>query len=217
MKILGMVLLIQSTFGFVCGTEEQSKSTVMTYDQGRHRIWNESDRYELSYCVSDRFKDLKPKMIRAMELAASDWSAQAGIKFRYDPSADATCDDRNGPETRFRIAINNSRRARYAARAFFPYDERNTVIFKKSYVKKSFEELLRLTRHELGHVLGLRHEHIRYENPNRDRCVEDDNFSDVTPYDSSSIMHYSICGGTGTTELSENDRLGISLLYPISN
>jgi len=42
-------------------------------------------------------------------------------------------------------------------------------------------------RHELGHVLGLRHEHIRAPGT---FCTEDSSWRGVTAYDSASVMHY---------------------------
>lgn len=215
MKYLILFFIGQSLFAYECGTiEALRKSTVMIDGLGNYRLWSDLDRQELTYCISNRFKELKPKMIKVMEIATSDWMSGGNFQFRYVPEADETCDHRKGPKTRFRIAINTSRRYPYAGRAFFPYDERVTVTLKKTYVEKDMDEILRLTRHELGHVLGLRHEHIRYENPRREQCQEDDNFDAVTDYDSSSIMHYSRCGGIGGMELSEADLLGVGKLYP---
>jgi len=209
-------LLAPQAFAHTCPTGEKSeinKSTVMTDEQGNYRVWSLEDRKNLTYCISNRFKDLKPVIERALNTAASDWMSSGNLNFIYVPEADEKCDDRKGPPTLFKISINTSRRYPYAGRAFFPYDERNTVTFKKSYVEGDYNRLLRLARHELGHVLGLRHEHIRSENPNRENCSEDELFAGITDYDSASVMHYSSCGGTGTIELSEKDHEGIALLY----
>jgi hypothetical protein len=107
------------------------------------------------------------------------------------------------------------RRARINARAFFPYDEvkKRKVIFKElALEKRSFNDIKRIARHEIGHVLGFRHEHIRPESPVE--CSEIDPYDPVTAYDQSSIMHYAFCGGTGTTLLSSLDREGAAILYP---
>ncbi|MCF8060625.1 MAG: matrixin family metalloprotease [Bacteriovoracaceae bacterium] len=215
-KFLLLSIHLTPLFAFTCPTESlvHQKSTVMTDEQGNARIWSEEDRHNLTYCISNRFKELKPTIISALETATKDWMQTANVRFEYVPETDITCDNKLGPQTLFSISINTSRRYPYAGRAFFPYDERNTVTFKKSYVEGGYEELLRLTRHELGHVLGLRHEHIREENPNHESCTEDDLFKPVTGYDSSSIMHYARCGGTGSKELSKKDLEGIALLYP---
>lgn len=211
---------LSSVFSFDCPHEGDGagsfseKSTVMIDESGIQRIWNKEDSQNLTYCLSPKFKELKSLMVSALKIATEDWMDAANVKFEYRPELDVNCDRKSGPDTRFRISLNRSRRYPFAARAFFPYDERNTITFKKSYVEKSFQELLRLTRHELGHVLGLRHEHIRQENPLSERCQEDQLFSAVTDYDRNSIMHYSQCGGTGTVEISNLDRVGIAKLYP---
>ena len=65
--------------------------------------------------------------------------------------------------------------------------------------------------HELGHVLGLRHEHTR---PEAGTCFEDNNWRPLTPYDSASIMHYPQCNGTsGNLSMTSQDRAGIRALY----
>lgn len=65
--------------------------------------------------------------------------------------------------------------------------------------------------HELGHVLGFRHEHNR---PEAGTCFEDDNWVPLTPYDSRSIMHYPHCNGSSEDmEFSELDRKGVQLAY----
>lgn len=219
-KLFLTILISTSAFALPCGTkksETHSKATVMTDEAGNFRIWKKSEQHQLTYCISNRFKELKPIMERAMSIATQDWMDSGNVKFIHVPEADTTCDDRKGPETLFRIEMNRNRRWRFAARAFFPYDERNTVTFKKKYVEGNFEELLRLTRHELGHVLGLRHEHIRDENPYQEQCREIDTFRGITDYDRASIMHYARCGSTRNTELSQGDKEGIAILYPFKS
>jgi hypothetical protein len=69
-------------------------------------------------------------------------------------------------------------------------------------------------RHELGHVLGFRHEHIRSGAP--PACPDEDLWGtiDLTQYDPQSVMHY-FCGGAGSPELAltELDRIGSQKLY----
>jgi hypothetical protein len=72
--------------------------------------------------------------------------------------------------------------------------------------------------HELGHVLGLRHEHTR---PEAGKCFEDNNWRALTTYDAHSVMHYPQCNGlnTGDLVLTAEDKKGIALLYgqPVNN
>lgn len=66
-------------------------------------------------------------------------------------------------------------------------------------------------RHELGHVLGYRHEHIG----NVPGCnTEGVSWERLTPYTPNSVMHY-FCGGAGSFDLSlrDLDKAGHRCLY----
>ncbi|WP_437962161.1 M57 family metalloprotease [Sorangium sp. So ce119] len=67
--------------------------------------------------------------------------------------------------------------------------------------------------HELGHVLGLRHEHVRAESGGT--CVEGGEWRTLTRYDAGSTMHYPWCNGVMTSDLSITgfDALGARKLY----
>lgn len=101
------------------------------------------------------------------------------------------------------------------ARAFFPYQylskmkPQKVEVFPK-YFTSSFNRV-GVLRHELGHVLGYRHEHIS----NIHGCKsEGGKTTAITPYDSKSAMHY-LCGGSGSKELklSSEDIKGHKCLY----
>ena len=72
-------------------------------------------------------------------------------------------------------------------------------------------QLVGILRHELGHSLGFRHEHTR---PEAGTCFEDNNWRALTPYDSSSIMHYPQCNGSSDDlSMTASDRTGAQALY----
>ena len=99
---------------------------------------------------------------------------------------------------------------KFIASAFFPNDpvERRRADIDPSYYTTSFDKV-GVLRHELGHVLGFRHEHIRNEAP--PVCPNEPLWDTkvLTKYDPKSVMHY-FCGGVGSNALkiSELDRKG---------
>lgn len=100
----------------------------------------------------------------------------------------------------------------FIASAFFPHDPpaRRTVDLDPSFYTTTFDRV-GVLRHELGHVMGYRHEHIR----NVPGCFsEDRQWKPLTAYDPHSVMHY-FCGGGGNLKLefTEIDRAGHSGLY----
>ncbi len=103
-------------------------------------------------------------------------------------------------------------RGAYIAAAFFPHEGpvRRYLNVDPSYFTTSFNKV-GVFRHELGHVLGYRHEHTR----NIPGCFfEDNQWQPLTPYDPKSVMHY-FCGGAGSLNLDITalDRAGHRTLY----
>ncbi len=101
----------------------------------------------------------------------------------------------------------------YIARAFFPSTpkrSRNVLIDDSIWTSGSWTPT-NIIGHELGHTLGFRHEHTR---PEAGTCFEDNNWRPLTPYDSSSIMHYPQCNGTSSNlSMTSTDRAGVAALY----
>lgn len=104
------------------------------------------------------------------------------------------------------------------ANAFFPYapkSDRRLVVFPDFYSARTLEALglsqLGVMRHELGHVLGYRHEHIE----DIAGCLrEDDHWVRITDYTPGSVMHYPCGGGgIGDMELADSDKSGHVCVY----
>jgi hypothetical protein len=79
--------------------------------------------------------------------------------------------------------------------------EKRYVYVDPSYFRTDYDRV-GIFRHELGHLLGYRHEQI-------DRLsgcyhTEDNRWEELTPYDPKSVMHY-FCGGHGTKTLAITD------------
>ena len=100
----------------------------------------------------------------------------------------------------------------YVALAFFPHDPpaRRVLRVDPIFFNSQYDPV-GVFRHELGHVLGYRHEHIR----GIPGCgFEDNRWQPLTPYDPHSVMHY-FCGGGGSLRfaLSEIDAAGHRSFY----
>ena len=102
----------------------------------------------------------------------------------------------------------------YIAASFFPHDApvRRFLNIDPSYFSTTFDHV-GVLRHELGHVLGYRHEHIA----GIPGCyVEDSQWLPLTKYDSRSVMHY-FCGGGGSLalDLTPTDIKGHRIAYTV--
>jgi hypothetical protein len=190
------------------------KLIVNTLASGVLDVWDKKQRFELSYCVSDTFKDNKEAIVKAMKTATADWMKVANVKFIYRTDQDDNCDQKN-EEVLFDIRPVSF--GRYIARAFFPDSKRSArnVLVDKMSFGYSEESLAGFIRHELGHVLGFRHEHIHEESPGK--CNESGTHKPVTDYDNRSVMHYPQCGGLNDIKnlvITETDAEGAEIVYP---
>lgn len=184
--------------------------TVARYG-GRDQIWDATERRALTYCVSTSFAGRYDRVVAAMAEAAAAWEAVADVDFRHASAEDGRCTASNASVLFDVRPVTN---AGYLARAFFPYQSRgsrNVLIDDTSFYVRSPLTLAGVLRHELGHVLGFRHEHTR---PEAGRCYEDGSWRGVTEYDRASVMHYPQCGGTNSAlTLSDADAAGAASLY----
>jgi hypothetical protein len=171
----------------------------------------------LTYCVLKRSftSDADYEAVKANMLSATkDWENVCGIKFQHNPELDDSPVTPPPSGVIFSVRQLNSN-GNFIASAFFPNDppERRRVLIDPTYFTTSFDRV-GVLRHELGHVIGLRHEHIRSGAP---PVCPDESTVDTFPftdYDPKSVMHY-FCGGVGTRELaiSDIDKVGILKLY----
>jgi hypothetical protein len=172
----------------------------------------------LSYCIlRNTFADEREYRIvrQSMEDATGAWERTCGVKFQHRASLDSS------PTTRVDGVTFTVRKldagGRFIAAAFFPNDppERRRIVIDPSFYADDLGfDRVGVLRHELGHVLGFRHEHIRSEAPAA--CPDEDLGEDLPlgAYDPKSVMHY-FCGAVGSRELqiSEVDVAGAQRLY----
>jgi hypothetical protein len=195
---------------------ESTQPLIVNRVGGRDDKWNTTTAQNLTYCVSRQsFGNLYNQVVTAMARAAAAWEAVANVKFVHVAAADTSC-NRQTPVL-FNVRLNSSQQ--YLAYAFFPSfprAQREVVISTLGFVTDTGAvSLAGVLRHELGHTLGFRHEHIRVAQSSP-RCQEGGTIRALTPYDSSSVMHYPHCRGTnrGDLVLTQRDKTGAASLYP---
>jgi hypothetical protein len=174
--------------------------------------WSAAQRKNLTYCVSNTFGTRKAQVVQLMADAAASWEAVADVKFIYVPAQDGACTASNA-NVLFDVRPSSS--GAYLARAFFPSTGRSgrNVIIDNSTFGDASVSPVGVIRHELGHVLGFRHEHTR---PEAGTCFEDSSWRALTAYDAASVMHYPHCNGVGSwasKPLSALDAQGAAALY----
>lgn len=173
--------------------------------------WSATQVANLTYCVSTKFGTRHDDIVAAMSAGAGLWEAASSkINFVHVPAQDGKCTTRNNSVL---FSVEPVSTSQYIARAFFPSTpkrQRNVLVDDSIWTSGTWEpgDIL---GHELGHTLGFRHEHTR---PEAGTCFEDNNWRPLTPYDSSSIMHYPQCnGGSADLEFQASDAEGARALY----
>ncbi|WP_233277975.1 hypothetical protein [Myxococcus stipitatus] len=184
-------------------------------------VWP-AGRRGLTYCISNAFDSTQKDEVKAaMEIAGDSWSRRVGVSFGYIPSEDDICDLEQELDDTPRTVTFAVRPAPvlgsnpYEALAFYPSALRKDQIlhlgpsaFTSTAWGKTLEGRL---RHELGHVLGFRHEHM-WAVPTPDCSAEDLEEEDVGApgheddarllvggYDTQSVMHYHRCRPPGSS------------------
>lgn len=194
------------------GTTEQP--SIVNVVNGRDDKWTASQALNLTYCISQSsFGSRYSTVVSAMNSATGAWEAAGRLNFVHVSSEDGNCNNRNGNVV---FNVRQVTSSQYLARAFFPSSSRRSreiLIATSSFGNIRPWSLTGVLRHELGHTIGLRHEHTR---PESGACFEDNRWRALTAYDSESVMHYPQCNGTqdGDLVLTNLDKAGASALYP---
>lgn len=152
-------------------------------------------------------------VVDAMAQASRAWEATCGVRFAHKPELDeAPGIDAAGAVFAVRFIDAGGV---FIASAFFPNDpiNRRRVLIDPSFFTTDFDRT-GVLRHELGHVLGFRHEHIHKNAP--PSCPDEPDFDTkyLTEYDPQSVMHY-FCGSVGSRDLkiTDIDRVGAQQVY----
>lgn len=179
--------------------------------KSRWNIWSWNQR-KLTYAVDrNSFSEHglnADRVVQEIQKAASDWvSACSACGITIDLHDDLGLT----PNDKLTFVVRYDSSPKFLALAFFPGDP-----FEKRFLRimPSWFEAEQIStgiiRHEIGHILGYRHEYADVPNA----CSrEADGWRRLTQYDNRSVMHF-FCGlGTRDMSLSELDKKGHHILY----
>lgn len=163
-----------------------------------------------SFPTENAYQEVK----KNFDSACNQWSAISGVRFMHNVAADENAITSPSPELTFIVCAFDAD-GDFIAQAFFPNTERmeRRVLVDPSYFSSPFNKT-GVFRHELGHVLGFRHEHIRSGAPAV--CPKETRAGTINlgKYDPRSVMHY-FCGQMGDINLKFTnwDKLGTAKIY----
>ncbi len=186
----------------------RSDELIVNLVGGKFDYWKTPEQRKLTYGFDEKSFPAADKLefTRAkFRAAADDWVAacpDCGISFtevavnpffkiKYEPTSDGTI-----------------------AMSFFPSSppsDRFLYVYKPFLAEDLQFDPVGVLRHEIGHILGYRHEHIA----NIPGCAtEGTSWKPITPYTPNSVMHY-FCGGKGSLDLAlrDADKRGHRCLY----
>ncbi|MBK8080332.1 MAG: matrixin family metalloprotease [Saprospiraceae bacterium] len=160
-------------------------------------------------------------VVNAMQEASKDWMQVCNIKFEHKIEYDnQELDLESVSEEIIFIVRQLDVDERFIAKAFFPSDPvyKRNLILNSRFFTTNFNKV-GILRHELGHVLGFRHEHIW--SPDiacfGENIIEDElGAIQETQYDPYSVMHYPCGLNKNNTQLNltEFDKEGARRIYP---
>lgn len=183
-------------------SETVEKSSVARRDGTNDTVWTAGERTNITYCVADSWGAQQSRATADMMAAVSQWMSAADVEFQYVPAQNAACSSTNTG-----VDLNVIPGSAGGAGCYphaCRYLEMNYAADFGGYT------WLGAWTHEVGHTLGLAHEHIRSP------CNESEGLTvrTLTDYDINSSMHYdTLCGSNSNGQMTALDRDGLESLY----
>jgi hypothetical protein len=214
--------------------EKAKLAVIRRLSTGFEATYQDVKQTDIIYCVSTSFTN-KSTVVSEVSVAAGAWESVGRIRFRYDASQDASC-DQNNANVDFAVMPTASGLAGCGANKMvwtLPIEGcpvNGTMVIGVLLMNYGLFPLpppdhnvttVGTLRHELGHMLGFRHEHPWA--PGGSGCTEAPTYAPpldltgrrLTSYDQASVMHYVRCSGVAGTawDLSPLDGVGAREIY----
>ncbi len=214
--------------------EERIKAVAMRREDGS--LIKQRDPRDISYCVRRHLFTSHARYVKAvsaMREAASAWERACDVRFVHERSLDSHEGERDAllhawgvkprPANTVQFVVREAPFQRPIAAGFLPVDDiglidRHILLCQPWFADDLIFDPVGILRHELGHVLGFRHEQIHGDAP--PACPREHilytsaRTYPLTAYDPKSVMHYYCAeSGTRSLQLTEVDRLGAQKLY----
>lgn len=145
-------------------------------------------KLNLSYCVDNDFNGQHDRVREKLRIAASKWEAFVDVNFVHRPEFDHICDasELGLHDVSFAVKRFPYTGWGFSGLAFFPtFDDVRTMLISDDGLDDSDDDLEYTMRHELGHILGRRHEHIGFAGCGPEPDTER---RELTPRDRESVM-----------------------------
>jgi hypothetical protein len=208
--------------GMVAEAEEEKLVVIRRQSNGFEPTFTNAEQTDLTYCVSSSFAN-KSTVVSDMAAATKSWEDVARLRFVYLPAQDSTCDQNNSnvvfavmPTTvSGLLGCAGNKKLWSGLLPSWGCQVSSTAPFITGVLLLNYNASLApwpgvtrtgVVRHELGHMLGFRHEHPWDPTP---ACGESQSVGaptdvtgrQLTAYDKSSVMHYPHCDGISGVDM----------------
>jgi hypothetical protein len=214
--------------------DESKLVVIRRLSDGFEPVLTGDEQMQITYCVANTFAN-KSTVVSHLAVGTKAWEDVARVRFVYVSSQDASCNESNAnvqfavmPTTVSNLAgcaankkMWNGALASWGCRTSLagPFIK-GVVLLNYNVGIPAGQTREGVVRHELGHLLGFRHEHP-WDSPAA--CPESQTIGgtaditgrQLTPYDVASVMHYTGCDGLAGTDyhLSPLDGEGARSIY----